>query len=158
MKIKNNRSRIWKTRIENENKKKKELKNRKGKEKQRGGRHAIKVDDLKCHLYILNQFPLFASNVGQHASSVKKDMLVSANSRTMIWRVPERMETELTPTAAIVRVQYALRLKVRKHKWNDRWKVNNREREWWKESNIIIFILYKNNHFRYKYRSLQRAP
>lgn len=34
----------------------------------------------------------------------------------MIWRVPERMKTKLTPTAAIVRVQYALRLKVRKHK------------------------------------------
>lgn len=79
MKIKNNRRKIWKTRIENKNKKKKKRNLKIGREeKQRGGRHAIKVDDLKCHLYILNQFPLFASNVGQHASSVKKDILVLA--------------------------------------------------------------------------------
>lgn len=45
----------------------------------------------------------------------------------MIWRVPERMETELTPTAAIVRVQYALRLKVRKHKLmtDEKWTTEN---------------------------------
>lgn len=72
MKIKNNWNKIWKTRIENKNKKRNLKIGRE--EKQRGGRHAIKVDDLKCHLYILNQFPLFTSNVGQHASSAKKDM------------------------------------------------------------------------------------
>lgn len=45
----------------------------------------------------------------------------------MIWRVPERMETKLTPTAAIVRVEYALRLKMRKYKLvtDEKWTTEN---------------------------------
>lgn len=92
---------------------KKEAAHSEGERKTRGGRHAIKVVDLKCHLYVLNQFPFSAAMWVSTLPPLKRACLYRRTTDGGFDACPDRrMETKPCWTAAIVRVQYALR-------WNE---------------------------------------